>query len=354
MTATAMKEAAEALLESLTEEERSLVHLPFDDSRREIWMYWPREMSGDTYPGIGMHRLTFEQRKLVMRLVATGVDYPTLAQIGAVMALDIPLDAHEQYTRTTLRDPLRYWITVFGDPSDSGTWSWQFEGHHVAINHLVIDGEVAASTPLFLGANPAVIRKGEHIVTRPCGPEEDAGRALFVSLSGEAREQALLDAPAPIDLVAHRLPDIPDVVRPGEYVHPLGAFQHLFLSLKESEKAALTLDLSSPVGVARSELAPDQRAMLDDLIDLYVGRLPDALAAPELARLEASGLDAIHFAWAGPVEVGAPHYYRLHGPTFLVEYDCVQDGANHAHAVWRDPTRDFGRDPLRAHRAAAH
>ncbi len=349
-----MKEAAFGLLEALTDAERVSANLPFDDPRREVWMYWPREMSGDAYPGVGMHRLTFEQRKLVMRLVATGVDYPTLAQIAAVMALDIPLDALEQYTRTTLRDPLRYWLTVFGDPGDTGTWSWQFEGHHVAVNHVIVDGEVAASTPLFLGANPALIRKGDHVVSRPCGPEEDAGRALLAALTGEARDRALLKAPAPIDMVAHRLPYVPDVVRPGEHVHPLGAFQHLFLSLEEGEKDALTLDLSSPVGVPRSALMPDQRSIMDDVINLYVGRLPDELAASELARLEVAGLDQIHFSWAGPAERGAPHYYRLHGPTFLVEYDSVQDGANHVHAVWRDPERDFGRDPLRAHRLAAH
>jgi hypothetical protein len=349
-----MKTAALALLDALTEEERALVHLPFDDPRREVWMYWPREMSGDTYPGVGLHRMTMEQRKLVLRLVATGVAWETLAQIAAVMALDIPLDASEQYTRTSLRDPLRYWVAVFGDPDDAGTWSWQFEGHHVAINHVIVDGEVVASTPLFLGANPAIVRKGSHVVARPCGPEEDAGRALLRSLAGDARARAVLDAPAPIDFVVHRLPEVPPVARPGEYVHPLGAFQHLFVSLEESAKDALTLDLAAPAGVARGDLGPEQQALLDDLIGLYVGRLPAPLAAAELGRLEAAGLDGIHFAWAGPEEPGAPHYYRLHGPTFLVEYDCVQDGANHLHAVWRDPARDFARDPLRAHRAAAH
>ena len=135
---------------------------------------------------------------------------------------------------------------------------------------------------------------------------------------------------------------------PGENVHPLGAFQHLFMSLSDSEKRALTLDLSAPVGVARRDLDAHQRALLDDLIGLYVNRLPEAIAANELARLDDAGLDDIHFGWAGSDVVEEPHYYRLQGPTFLVEYDCVQDGANHIHAVWRDPKRDFGRDPLRA------
>jgi hypothetical protein len=354
MSARSMEEAALRLLEGLTDDQRSLVHLPFDDARREIWMYWPREMTDDSYPGVGIHRLTFEQRQLAMRLVATGIDWATLGQIAAIMALDYPLDARERYTRTALRDPNRYWITIFGDPAASGTWSWQFEGHHVAINHVVIDGQVASSTPLFLGANPARIRKGHRFVSRPCGPEEDAGRALLASLTGDLRERAILAAPAPIDLVVHRLSQVPDVARPGSNVHPLGTFQDLFASLSDREKDALTLDLAAPVGVARRELGPEQKALIDDLIELYVHRLPEAMATSELARLEAAGLDDIHFAWAGADTEDEPHYYRLQGPTFLVEYDCVQDGANHVHTVWRDPKRDFGRDPLRHHLATRH
>lgn len=354
MTASMMKDAAHALLEELTEAQRALTHLSFDDPRRELWMYWPREMSGDSYPGVALHELTFDQRKLVIRLLATGVDYATLAQIAAVMALDVPLDAREQYTRTGLRDPMRYWITVFGDPADSGVWSWQFEGHHVSINHVIVDGEVVASTPLFLGADPATIRKGGHVVTRPCGPEEDAGRGLLRSLRGDTRERAVLAARAPIDMVIHHLSEVPETARPGENVHPLGEFQDLYMSLTESERDALTLDLSAPAGVARADLEPSQQALLDDLVALYIGRLPAPLVPSELNRLEEAGLDEIHFAWAGPEEPGAPHYYRLQGPTFLVEYDCVQNGANHVHAVWRDPKRDFGRDPLRTHRAVAH
>ena len=153
-----------------------------------------------------------------------------------------------------------------------------------------VRGEVVASTPLFLGANPAIVRKGPHVVARPCGPEEDAGRALLRSLGGDVRARAVLDAPAPIDFVVHRLPEVPPVTRPGEYVHPLGAFQHLFVSLEDSAKDALTLDLAAPAGVARADLDTGQRALLDDLIGLYVGRLPASLAAPEMTRLEAAGL----------------------------------------------------------------
>ncbi len=143
-------------------------------------------------------------------------------------------------------------------------------------------------------------------------------------------------------------------MRPGEQVHPLGIFQQLITSMDEMEKDALVVDLAAPAGLARGDLDEGQRALLDDLVAIYVHRLPEAAAQREMAKLEDESLDSIHFAWAGSDVAEEPHYYRLHGPTFLVEYDCVQDAGNHVHAVWRDPKRDFGRDPLRAHRAAAH
>jgi Protein of unknown function (DUF3500) len=352
--ASDMQAAAMAVLDSLDPEQRALLALPFDDPRREAWMYWPREMSGDENSGVPLHAMTFQQRKLVMRLVVSGVDVATYAQVAAIMALDLPLDHLERYRDTELRDPMRYWLTIFGEPAPTGAWSWQFEGHHVAINHVIVDGDVASSTPLFMGANPARVEKGRHVVSRPCGPEEDAGRALLVSLSGESATRAVLAARAPIDLVIHRLPQVPQRLAPGEAPHPLDWFQAEYMKLSVAEREELALDLARPAGVARRDLAAPQRALLDDIVSVYVGRLPGPIARSELARLEEAGLDEIHFVWAGPPDVGAPHYYRLQGPTFLVEYDCVQDGANHVHAVWRDPERDFGRDPLRAHRAAAH
>ena len=209
MSARIMQQAAVDLLEGLSDEQRAAVNVPFDDPRREIWMYWPREMTGDSYPGVGIHRMSFEQRQLTMRLVAAGVDHATLGQIAAIMALDYPLNAAEQYTRNALRDPVRYWITIYGEPADAGTWSWHFEGHHVVVSHVIIDGEVVSSTPMFLGANPARIKKGEHFVSRPCGPEEDAGRALLASLDADRRQRAVLDAPAPIDVIVHRFESHP-------------------------------------------------------------------------------------------------------------------------------------------------
>jgi hypothetical protein len=102
-------------------------------------------------------------------------------------------------------------------------------------------------------------------------------------------------------------------------------------------------------GVSASAMTADQRAALMRLVEAYTSVVADDLAADRMAKLKAAGLDKITFAWAGPVEKGAKHYYRVQGPTFLIEYDNTQNDGNHIHAVWRDFQGDFGRDLLREH-----
>jgi hypothetical protein len=105
----------------------------------------------------------------------------------------------------------------------------------------------------------------------------------------------------------------------------------------------------TPVGLGASHLREQQVALLMRLLEEYAAALPPDLAAARLGKLRHAGLDAIHFGWAGSVERGQPHYYRVQGPTFLVEYDNTQNDANHIHTVWRDFHGDFGRDLLREH-----
>ena len=109
----------------------------------------------------------------------------------------------------------------------------------------------------------------------------------------------------------------------------------------------------TPKGVAGAELDTGQREMLRALLATYLGRVP-AEVSPMGRYSDDETLDAVHVAWAGPTEPGAPHYYRLQGPQLLIEWDNTQRGANHAHSVWRDLTADFGLDVLAAHRAAHH
>jgi len=146
--------------------------------------------------------------------------------------------------------------------------------------------------------------------------EEEMGRALLKTFTGTSRQKVLINVSAPADIVT-------------------GA----------SRKA----QPGAPVGVPLREMMQEQKKMLTDLIEVYAHRLRKELADEELSKLRAAGLDNVYFAWAGGSEPGQPHYYRIQGPTFVVEYDNTQDNTNHIHTVWRDFDHDFGLDPLRAH-----
>jgi hypothetical protein len=104
-----------------------------------------------------------------------------------------------------------------------------------------------------------------------------------------------------------------------------------------------------PVGVTYAEMTPSQRRLLERVLDAYLGRVAPDVAEARLSAIRNAGMDSVVFGWAGTLEVGGPHYYRVQGPTFLIEYDNVQNGANHIHSVWRDFNGDFGRDLLREH-----
>ena len=109
-----------------------------------------------------------------------------------------------------------------------------------------------------------------------------------------------------------------------------------------------------PRGISAGALSEEQRVLLRAVVAQYVDRLPDELATSQGEALATGALEAMHFAWAGGSDRGEPHYYRLQGPRFLVEYDCTQNNANHIHAVWRDPEGDFGEDLLAQHYATHH
>jgi Protein of unknown function (DUF3500) len=232
------------------------------------------------------------------------------------MGLENVLDAKEGWRRgydgRTVphrgRDPQLYFVSVFGDPGE-GAWGWRVGGHHVALNYtLPADGRISAS-PLFLGANPALTRLVGPGVLRPLAAEEDLARELLDALAPEQRATAMLSTDAPGDILQRNRP----AIRPGP-----------------------------PEGLAGAGMLPQQRELLAGLVRQYLGRLPGPVAEAEAARVLGERLEELHFGWAGSPEPGRPHYYRIQGPGLHVEYDNVQNGANHVHSVWRDPEGDFG------------
>jgi hypothetical protein len=251
----------------------------------------------------------------------------------AIMELETVLNALEAAQRAEasgrggrrgtalVRDPVRYFFSVFGTPA-KGPWGWRVEGHHVSLHFTVVNGTAVASSPQFFGSNPAEVREGPKKGLRILAAEEDTARALLTALDDGQRAKAVINPAAPNDIATMNMLDI----------NPL-----------------------MPAGITADALRPNQRELLMKIVDAYTSAMAPDIAADRMAQLKKAGVERISFAWAGAAERGQRHYYRVQGPTFLIEYDNTQNNANHIHSVWRDFEGDFGRDLLREHlKSAAH
>jgi hypothetical protein len=308
-----MREAARELLDSLHTGQRSSATFALEDERaRTDWDYRPRSR-----PGLAMGDLDENQRGLVHELIAAGTAAAGHARVVRIIGLELVLARLEP--GNPARDPMTYAVSIFGDPRDAA-WGWRFEGHHVSLN-VTVAGEGVVAAPSFLGANPAGHRDGAGRVVRPLSREEDLGRALLNAMDPGNLARAVISESAPPDLVTSNLP----------YVDP-----------------------ATPAGVPVVDVGPGARDLVGRLLETWAARLPEAVSRAELDRLDGADGRELHFAWAGGLEPGMGHYYRLTGPRLLLEYDNTQNGANHVHSVWRDPGGDFGRDLLRQHLATLH
>ena len=367
-----MAEAATAWLGSLDDAQRAVATgaAPGEgdhDAERRRWFYTPTD-----HGGLTLHDQGPGQQRGAMRLVATGLSRAGYVTVATTMGLENVLDRLEGFVagfdRERGRDPGLYYLRVFGDPGPEGAWGWRFGGHHVSLNNLVLDGVLVSTTPCFMGADPASSPLLGGAVNRPLARVEDLARELVTSLPPELAARAVLSPKAPSDFVtANRT-----VVGHGDRVIPLAGIwrdaqfpdaveQQKLQELSDAIDAAAAYEevdhlnveyTLAPRGVAGSELDGAQRDLLRALLATYFDRVPEGVSPmPDYGEEE---LDAVHVAWAGPLEPGAPHYYRVQGPRLLIEWDNTQRGANHAHSVWRDPTADFGADVLARHHADHH
>jgi hypothetical protein len=345
-----MTEAATTWLASLDATQQQKACFAFEDiGQRSDWAYFPRN-----HAGLPLHDMGLRQQKLAHALLTAALSGHAYAKVTAIMALESVLNAIEGRARDAVRDPGRYFFSIFGEPAEP-RWGWRCEGHHVSVNFTFAENEVVSATPVFLGANPAEVRHGHQVVSRPCGEEEDVARELLASLDSVRRDAAIVSHAAPPDFVLGNAPAAPQAVQAGEAVMPvIATFRREWDALDAHAKEALCSDRGEPKGLAARHLDAAQRTLFWQLIDVYLSRAPDDLAAAERAKVERAGFDNVHFAWAGSVERGQGHYYRIQGGDLLVEYDNTQDGANHVHAVWRDMSNDFGIDALRRHLGAEH
>jgi hypothetical protein len=358
-----MAEAAGEFLGSLEPAQRASAQWPFpSDEERLRWYYTPTD-----HGGLPLSQMRPAQQRRAFTQLASGLSRPAYVTACTIIGLENILDELEGWSMTWNRergrDPGLYYLRIFGEPGGQAAWSWRFAGHHISVHHLVIGGVVKASTPLFLGADPASSPLLGGSELRPLGSAEDLGRELVTSLDTEDRRRAVISPVAPFDLVtANRsriaggeLPmPLPEIWRGrfegqlGELVDALQRRLEANLQLTDEHLEAVRFT-HAPRGVLGSDLGVSQRRLLRDIVAAYVSRLPDELADAEMEKYARERIGALSFAWAGGMERAAPHYYRVQGPRLLIEYDNAQRDANHAHSVWRDPEGDFGMDILGDH-----
>ncbi len=311
-----MVSAAAGLWKSLTPEQQAKAHFEFKDEERLNWHFIPRDRKG-----LPLKEMTADQKKLAVALLSTVLSSKGLEKATTIMSIEQILAEMEGPNRKMPRDPELYYFSIFGTPDAKGVWGWRVEGHHVSINITLADGKAITATPAFLGSNPGEVKNGPRKGLRVLGNDEEMGRAIVKSLSDEQKAVAIFTKDAPKEVI----------LVPKEKIRQL-----------------------DPVGLPWAKLDAKQQDAVWTLIQEYANRLRGELAERDLAKIDKAGKDKIAFAWAGGLDRGEPHYYRIQGPTFIIEYDNVQNGANHVHSVWHDPASNFGEDILRAHHEAEH
>ena len=310
VVAEEMTAAANNFLVTLNTEQTAKASYSLKDNERFNWHFIPRERKG-----LPLKEMTPEQKHLAHALLSTALSHRGYLKASTIMSLEQVLRDIEQGKGPT-RDPELYFVTIFGKPDSKGTWGWRVEGHHLALNFMLVDGKEISATPSFLGSNPGEIREGPRKGLRVLGAEEDLARQLVRSLNDDQKKVAIYTNSAPREIITGN----------------------------DRKAKALT-----PMGISGAKLNKAQTELLWQVIKEYVYRDRPELADQDLKRIEKGGAKSLYFAWAGSVEPKEGHYYRVQGPTFLMEYDNTQNNANHVHAVWRDFEHDFGDDLLRQH-----
>ena len=305
-----MSEAASNLLMTLSPEQRSKATFQLTDEERQNWHFVPRARKG-----LPLKEMSVAQQRLAQALLASGLSQRGYAKASTIMSLEQILRDLEKGKGPT-RDEDLYFVSIFGTPAAAQPWGWRFEGHHLALNFTVGKNSQISTSPSFFGTNPADVLEGPRKGLRVLGAEEDLGRALIRSFTAEQLKIALIATNAPKEIITSD----------DRHVNPL-----------------------AEAGLPYGKLKRDQRALFKVLIEEYLHRYRPELAEHDLAKIQKAGWDKLRFAWAGGLEKFQGHYYRVQGPSFLLEYDNVQNNNNHIHTVWRDFINDFGEDLLKEH-----
>jgi hypothetical protein len=303
-----MADAANAFLKTLSDSQREQATFGFNDKERLNWHFIPRERKG-----IPLRDLEGKALASAKTLIAGGLSDAGYDQTVNVMSLEEVLflfEGGKREQRRERRDPKKYYLSIFGKPSNSGTWGWRLEGHHISLNYTISNGQVVSSTPEFFGANPGTIEAGPGRTLRVLGPEEDIARQILKLCSEQQKAVAWISKEAPNDL------------RGGGVAQPV-------------------LDKTGPVGLSASKMSKDQKRLLRDLLAEYLKNMPADIERQRRSEINKAGHENLYFSWWGSSERNERHYYRVQGPTFIIEYNNTQNSANHVHSIWRNIAGDF-------------
>ncbi|MEQ9098625.1 MAG: DUF3500 domain-containing protein [Imperialibacter sp.] len=305
-------EIASLLLESANDEQKAKLAMAFDDTKRFDWAYVPPYQVARN--GLPLKEMDDNQKDLVSQLLTISLSEAGYSKVKMIMSLEEVLAELEGNLG---RDPEMYFVSIFGKPGSNEPWAWQFDGHHLSLHFTVVNGEVSY-TPRFLGSNPGEVKSGPKKGLRVLNREEDLAFDLLNSLQGAQKQEAIFSGSTFNDIVSKTVAQVKPLDR---------------------------------AGIAYRQLTDQQKKMLWAIVDEYLAVMPEKEASLRKGSMEKEDVDLIMFGWAGSDKPGSPHYYRIQGPSFLIEFDNSQGNGNHIHTVWRDFDGDFGRDLIREHYA---
>lgn len=313
-----LAQTAKRFVQSLDAQQQKKALYNGVSEERFNWHYFPK----DDRKGIPLRELNESQKKSAFDLVRACFSENGTQKINDVMALEGVLKSLESRgSADQYRDAGKYYFILFGKPDEKSAWGWRLEGHHLSFSFTAKNNKLVSATPGFIGANPAIVPDGPKKGQAALKEETEKGFALVNTLSKEQLTEALISDRA--------LPDIVTFVSRRAYIE-------------------------KPQGIMYSSLNKEQQAKLLGLVEVYIRRYTKLFADDMLNELKAAGYEKLQFAWAGSLQPGVGHYYRIQGPTIIIEYDNTQNNANHVHSVLRDLKHDFGGDELIAHYEKDH
>lgn len=316
-TAQSLEKTAHAFIATLDSSQRTATLFALEDAERYNWHFVPRERKG-----LPLKAMTAAQRSKAYELLKACMSSTGYQKATTIVEQELILRALEgRGDNDTYRDPGKYYFSVFGMPGNGKPWGWRMEGHHLALNFTAADKKTIAVTPTFMGANPAIVPDGPKKGQQVLKEESQLAFALLESLTPTQLAGAVVAEKAPSDIITGN-----------------------------KRKAWL----QDPPGLPYGQLQPAQQAQLKRLLAVYIDRYTKLMADVLWKEINDAGLEQLHFAWAGGRNWGSGHYYRVQGPTFVIEYDNTQNNGNHVHTSFRDLKNDFGEDMLREHYDNAH